>query len=72
MLSANHWAEQGGPNGGVRERTEGTEGVCNPIGKTIRTTKAPRVYMEGPLAPAVYVIEDGLVGHQWEKRPLVS
>jgi hypothetical protein len=23
MLSANHWTENGDPNGGVRERTEG-------------------------------------------------
>jgi hypothetical protein len=26
--------------------------------------------MEGPMSPAVYVAEDGLVGHQWEERPL--
>jgi hypothetical protein len=26
--------------------------------------------MEGPIAPATYVAEDGLVGHQWEERPL--
>jgi hypothetical protein len=26
--------------------------------------------MEGPLAPAVYMAEDGLVRHQWEERPL--
>jgi hypothetical protein len=34
MLTANHWIEQWVPNGGVRERTEGVEGVCNPIGRT--------------------------------------
>jgi hypothetical protein len=27
--------------------------------------------MEGPMAPALFVAEDGLVGHQWGKRPLV-
>jgi len=27
--------------------------------------------MDRPLAPAVYVPEDGLVGHQWEEKPLV-
>jgi hypothetical protein len=27
-------------------------------------------YMEGPMALATYVAEDGLVGHQWEKWPL--
>jgi hypothetical protein len=25
----------------------------------------------GPMVPAAYVAEDGLVGHQWEERPLV-
>jgi hypothetical protein len=36
MLTANHWIEHGDYNGGVRERTEGDEGVCNPIrGTTI-------------------------------------
>jgi len=33
-------------NGGVRERTEGVEGVCNPIGRTKvstkKTSRAPR------------------------------
>jgi hypothetical protein len=28
-------------------------------------------YMEGPMAPATYVAEDGLVRHQWEERPLI-
>lgn len=27
--------------------------------------------MEGLMALPVYVAEDGLVGHQWEERPLV-
>jgi len=31
MLAAKHWTEHGDPNGGVRERTEGAEGNCNPI-----------------------------------------
>jgi hypothetical protein len=80
MFIANHWTEHGVPNGvpngRVRERTEGTEGVCNPIGRTIISTnqiplgsaetKAPTkgVHMEGPMAPAAYVTEDGLVGYQ--------
>ena len=25
----------------------------------------------GPMAPATYVAEDGPVGHQWEKKPLI-
>jgi hypothetical protein len=29
-----------------------------------------RVQLEGPMALDAYVAEDGLVGHQWEKRPL--
>jgi len=31
----------------------------------------PRVHRDGCLAPAAYVAEDGLGGHQWEERPLV-
>jgi hypothetical protein len=27
--------------------------------------------MVGLMAPAAYAAEDGLVGHQWEKRPFV-
>jgi len=38
MLAVNHWAEHREQNGEVRERTEGAEGVCNPIGRTITAT----------------------------------
>jgi hypothetical protein len=38
MLAANHWIEHRKPNGGVRGRTEGAEGACNPIGKTTIST----------------------------------
>jgi hypothetical protein len=34
MFAAKHWTECGDTNGGVRERTEETEGLCNPIGRT--------------------------------------
>jgi len=27
--------------------------------------------MERPMVPDVHVAEDGLAGHQWEKRPMV-
>jgi hypothetical protein len=27
--------------------------------------------MEGPMTLAIYIAEEGLVGKQWEKRPLV-
>jgi hypothetical protein len=29
-----------------------------------------RIHMDQPMAPAAYMAEDGLVGHQWEERPL--
>jgi len=42
MLAASHWIEQGDPKGGVREKTEGAEGVCKPIGRTtISTNQTP-------------------------------
>ena len=34
MLTANHVTENRIPNGGVKEMSEGTKGVCNPIGRT--------------------------------------
>jgi hypothetical protein len=41
LLTASHWTEHGVPNGGVRERTEGAERVCNPIGRaTISTNQS--------------------------------
>jgi hypothetical protein len=43
MLAANHWTEHRVPKIGVRERTEGVEGVCNPIGRVvISTNQTPR------------------------------
>jgi hypothetical protein len=38
MFAANHPTEPKDFNGGFRERTEGTEGVCNPIGRTTIST----------------------------------
>ena len=81
MLAANHWTERGVPDGGVGEGTEGAEGVCSPMGEQqcqlARLSRAPwvwttnqRIHMERPTAPATHVEEDGLVEHQWEKRPL--
>ena len=32
-------------------------------------TTNQRIHMERPMALAMYVAEDGLVGHQWEVRP---
>jgi hypothetical protein len=44
MLATNHWTEHGDPNGGVRVRTEGMEGVCNPIGRTISTNQTSQSF----------------------------
>jgi len=40
-LAVNHWTEHWNPNGGVRERTEVTEGVCNPMGRKTSTNQNP-------------------------------
>jgi hypothetical protein len=39
VLAANNQTEHGDPNGVVRGRIEGTEGICNPIGRTTISTK---------------------------------
>jgi len=41
MLTANHQTEHRDPNGEVRGRTVGDEGVCKPIGRTISTKQPP-------------------------------
>lgn len=41
MLVANHCTENGVPNGGVRERVEGTEVVYNLVRTTISTNQNP-------------------------------
>ena len=72
----------GFPNGGVGEWTEGAERGCSSMeGATVSTgqtswsspgTGSPtKEYTRRlPMALATYVAEDGLVGHQWEERPL--
>jgi hypothetical protein len=43
MLTATPWTEHRVPNGGVRERTERAEGVCNLIARTtISVNQTPR------------------------------
>jgi hypothetical protein len=43
MLAAHHPTEHRDPSGGVRGRTEGVEGVYNPIGRiTISTNQTPQ------------------------------
>ena len=80
MLTANHWTELRVPDGGFGEGTEGTEGVCSLERATMSTGQTPwssqglnqqPKRMEQPMALAVYVSEDGLVGHLWEEQPLV-
>ena len=80
MLTVMHRMEHKVSNEGARESTQGAEGVCSPTGGTTRSTNQypqssqglnQRVRMEGLKASTAYVAEDGLVGHQWEERPLV-
>jgi hypothetical protein len=47
MLTANHWTEPLIPTGGVRERTEGAEWVCNPRGRTTISTNQNSQSSEG-------------------------
>jgi hypothetical protein len=49
------------------------EGATVSTGQTPESSRGldhQRVHTEGPMAPATYVAEDGLVGHQWEERTL--
>jgi hypothetical protein len=72
ILTANHWTDPEDPNRRVRGKTEGAEGVCNPIGRAISTNqttqnqlpgiKLPtRVYMDGSIGPATCVAEDDCI-----------
>jgi hypothetical protein len=80
MLTVIHWTEHQVPNEGAREiprqlkETEAPEKEH----ELTSTLKAPwnyttnqRKYMVELVVLAVYVAEDGLVGHQWEERPFV-
>ena len=75
MLAVNHWTDHGILNKDVRERTEGVEGVCKPIGRTInqpdtQNSQELTINKGVHMAPAAFVAEDGLVMHQWEERSL--
>jgi hypothetical protein len=50
-LTANHWTEHGDPNLVVRGRTEGVEGVRDPMGRTttISTNQTPTPTPELPV-----------------------
>jgi hypothetical protein len=41
-----------------------------PRGSTKPPTKE-YIHMVGLMSPGAYVVEDGVVSHQWEERPLV-
>jgi hypothetical protein len=51
MLATNYWVEHGNINGRVRERTEGAEGVCNPIGRTTISTNQTLPELSGTKPP---------------------
>jgi hypothetical protein len=43
MYEYKHWTERGHPNGEVKARTVGTEGVYKPVGRTtISTNQIPQ------------------------------
>jgi hypothetical protein len=45
MLAANYQTEHRNSNGGVKGRSGGDEGVCNPIGRTtILTNQTPQSF----------------------------
>jgi hypothetical protein len=82
MYIAKHWTECGDPNGEIRARTEGAEGLCIPIGRTTIPTNQTPQSSQGlnhqpkstqgvPMAPAGYVTEEYLIWHHWEGSPLV-
>jgi hypothetical protein len=79
MYTAKHWTEHRDPNGEVRARTIGTEGVFNLIRRTtIPTKQTPQSCHQlkstkgVPMTPAGYAAEDYLIWHHWEGNPLVQ
>jgi hypothetical protein len=66
MLIVNFWMEHRAPNEEDKESIQGAEGVCSPIGGTTIFTVPPEL-----VSLLAYVAEDGLIGHQWEERPLI-
>jgi hypothetical protein len=66
---------------GFGEENEGAECVCSPMeGAIVSSCKTPgahwnwitnqSIHMEAPMALEAYFAKDGLVGHQWEEKPL--
>jgi len=81
MLTANHQTEHGGPTGGVRERSEGTQGVWNHIGRRTSTNQilqSSQRRNNQPMSPhggthdsSCICRREWLIWHQWEGRLLV-
>ena len=81
MLQPTIGLSAGIPSGEVGEVTKGADGVCSPMeGAIVSTGETPgapgdwttkqRIHIGGPMVLATCVAKDGLVGHQWEERPL--
>ena len=80
MFTANNWTEHRGPDGGVGEELKGMKGFAThrknsnihqqdpPELPGTKPSTNQEVHMERPMVPAAYAAEDGLVGHQWERR----
>jgi len=51
MVAGNIWTEQGDPHRRVRGKIEGTEGICNPIGRTTIPTKQTPLKFPGTKSP---------------------
>ena len=84
MLAANYWTERGVPDGGLEKELKELRGFATPWREQqcqlARPSPNPhlaprdgttnqRMHIEGHMALAKYVAEDGLVGHQWEDWP---
>ena len=81
MLIANYWTEGKVSLEELEKVLKELEGFAAPWRKQQCQPARPRealrdwttnqrVHMEGHMALAAYVAEDGLVGLQWEERPL--
>ena len=54
------------PNGGARENTQGSKGICNPmVEQHYELSSTPEI-----LSLAAHVSEDDLISHQWKERPI--
>ena len=63
MLAANHRTKHRDPSGGVKGRTEGAEEQQYQPTRLLHSSQGlnQKIHMQGPMAPAAYVAEDGLI-----------